>query len=213
MPTTRLVGSAPNQVPRNRDLGALAFQDIAQRNIAGQLASAAGLTAVTAVTGSLTLATGGVTLLNQIMINNVVWRIRAFGTYAASSSTNVRQLTMRCFWGSTALTPITTGNVLVSQAQTTPWSVDFVITGSSTTVAWITGFLSSSVTFLNNTTVPSATYTASSAPVVQNYIATAAAIGSLSTAASTLDFRVGQTGTATSGDTINVHSVVIERIQ
>lgn len=212
MPTTRLIGNAPNQVPRNRDLGSLAYQDIAQRNNAGQLATSAGLTAVTAPAGSLTLVTGGVTLTNQTMAVGSVWRIRAYGTYAAVSNANVRQFTMRCYWGSTALTAITTGNVLVSQAQTTPWSVEFVITGSSTTAAWVTGLLSSTVTFLNNTTVPSATYVANSGPVTVNYIAAAASNGGF-TSNSTLDFQVGQTGTATSTDTINVHSVVMERIQ
>ena len=216
MTTIRLIGSAPNQVPRNRDLGGLAYQDLAPRNIAGPLASSAGLTAVTAPAGSLTLATGGVTLANQTMTAGAVWQVVAYGTYAASSSANTRQFTMRCYWGSVALTAITTGNVLVSQAQTTPWRVEFTITGSSTTAAWITGFLSSTVTFLNNTTVPSATYVANSGPATVNYIATAASVGSLSSTSvpvSTLDFQVGQTGTATSGDTINVHSVTMERIQ
>jgi hypothetical protein len=43
-------------------------------------------------------------------------------------------------------------------------------------------------------------------------VATAASTTGLTTLGA-LDFRVGQTGTATSGDTINVHSVILERIQ
>ena len=39
MPTTRLIGSAPNQVPRNRDLGDLAYQDYLAVNIGGGTAT------------------------------------------------------------------------------------------------------------------------------------------------------------------------------
>ena len=39
MPTTRLIGSAPNQVPRNRDLGDLAYQDYLSVNIGGGTAT------------------------------------------------------------------------------------------------------------------------------------------------------------------------------
>jgi hypothetical protein len=163
---------------------------------AGVLAKTGGLTSVTAVTGSLTLATGGVTLASQAMASTSTWRIRAYGTYVASSSANARTLTMRCYWGSTALTAVTTGNVLASTAQTTPWQVELEITGSSATAAWCTAVLVSQVT---------------SATIPQQYVATAASVTSLTTT-STLDFRVGQTGTATSGDTINVHSVTIERL-
>jgi hypothetical protein len=189
------VGSNPNQVPLNQYLGKLAFQDLAQRNLESSLATSAGLTAVTAVTGSLTLATGGVTLANQLMAVGSVWRIRAYGTYAGILSANTRQFTLRCFWGSTALTAVTSGNVLTT-AQTTNWSVEFVITGSSATAVWVTGLLSSQVT---------------SATIPLDNIATAASVTGLTTN-STLDFRVGQTGTATA-DTINVHSVTMERIR
>ena len=190
------VGYNPNQVPLNQYLGKLAFQDLAQRNLESSLATSAGLTAVTAVTGSLTLATGGVTLANQTMASGSVWRIRAYGTYAAISSANTRQFTLRCLWGSTSLTATTSGNVLTSTAQTFPWSVEFVITGSSATAVWVTGILSSQVT---------------SATIPLNNIATAASVTGLTTN-STLDFQVGQTGTAT-GDTINVHSVTMERLK
>jgi hypothetical protein len=163
---------------------------------AGVLAKTGGKTSVTAVTGSLTLATGGVTLASQAMASGSCWRVRAYGTYAASSSATARTLTMSCYWGSTALTAVTTGNVLASTAQTTPWQVELEITGSSATAAWCTAVLMSQVT---------------SATIPQQYIATAASVTGLTTT-STLDFRVGQTGTAVAGDTINVHSVTIERI-
>ena len=160
-------------------------------------AATSGLTTVTAVTGSLTLATGGVTLATQTAASGSVWRVRAYGAYAAASSANVRQLTMSCYWGTTQLTAITTGNVLASTAQTTPWQVEFEISTTSTTAAWNTGVLSSQVT---------------SATIPLNTIATPASV-TVTAGAQTLDFRVGQTGTATSGDTINVHQVTIERIK
>ena len=104
---------------------------------------------------------------------------------------------MSCYWGSSQLTAVTTGNVLASTVQTTPWRVELEITGSSATAAWCTAVLSAQVT---------------SATIPLNYVATAASVTGLTTT-STLDFRVGQTGTATSTDTINVHSVTMERIK
>ena len=160
-------------------------------------AKAGGLTAVTAVAGSLTLATGGVTLATQVMAAGSVWRVVAYGTYVASSSATARNLSVSCFWGATALTAVTTGAVLASTGQTTPFQVELEITGSSATAAWCTGIMTSRVT---SATIP-----------LQN-IATAASVTGLTTI-STLDFRVGQTGTAVAGDTINVHSVTLERIK
>ena len=166
------------------------------------IAATGGLTAVTAVTGSLTLATGGVTLASQAMAAGSVWRVRAYGTYNnASTSANARQFTMACYWGTTALTAITTGNVSTTGGATylTNWEVEFTITGSSATAAWVTGRLFSGVTAANT-----------ASPLLTN--ATAASTGTLTTT-STLDFRVGQTGTATSTDVINVQSVIMERIK
>lgn len=163
----------------------------------GVLATNSGLTAVTAVAGSLTLATGGMTLVSQTAAAGSVWRVRAYGTYAAVSSANVRALTMSCYWGSTQLTAITTGSILAAVAQTTTWSVEFEVSTSSTTAAWTTGILSSQVT---------------SATIPLNAVATPASV-TVTAGAQTLDFRVGQTGTATATDTINVHQVVMERIE
>jgi len=164
----------------------------------GVLAKNGGLTAVTAVAGSLTLATGGVTLAAQTMAAGSVWRVVAYGTYAAITSSNLRQFTISCFWGSTALTAVTTGNVLTT-ANTTLWSVEFEISGSSATAAWITGQLKANVG-------------ATAGVALLTYLVTPTSVTGLTTT-STLDFRVGQTGTATAGDTINVHSVTMERIK
>ena len=154
------------------------------------------LTSITAVTGSLTLATGGITLASQSMATNAVWRVTAYGNYVAASSANSRALSFACFWGSTALTAIGAGTITPATARTTPWRVEFEITGTSTTAAWVTSFASSQV---------------ASGTIALNYVGTPTSVTGLTTT-STLDFRVGQTGTATAGDTINVYSVVIERI-
>jgi len=134
------------------------------------------------------------------MSSTKVWRITAYGTYAASSSATVRSFTLGCFWGATALTAINAGVVLASVAQTSNWTVELEISGSSATAAWCTGMFNGNVTTALATAIP------------QNVIATAASVTALTTT-STLDFRVGQTGTATAGDIINVHSVILERIK
>jgi hypothetical protein len=161
---------------------------------AGVLAKTGGKTAVTAIAATTTLTTGGTTLASQAMATGATWRVTAYGTFVAATSATSRTFTMACFWGATQLTAITTGAVLVSVGQTTPWKVEFEITGSSATAAWVTGFLSSQVT---------------SATIPLNYIATAASTTGLTTT-STLDIRFAN-GTA-AVDAINVQQVVIERI-
>ena len=159
----------------------------------GVLAKTGGKTAVTAVSATTTLTTGGTTLASQVMASGSTWRVVAYGTFVGATSATVRTFTMACFWGTTQLTAITTGSVFTT-GQTTPWKVEFEITGSSATAAWITGFLSAQVT---------------SATIPLNYAATAASVTGLTTT-STLDFRVAN-GTA-AVDAINVHQVTIERI-
>jgi hypothetical protein len=161
---------------------------------AGVLAKTGGKTAVTAISATTTLTTGGTTLASQTMASGSTWRVVAYGTFAAASSATSRTFTMACFWGSTQLTAITTGAVLASTVQTTPWKVEFEITGSSATAAWVTGFLSAQVT---------------SATIPLNYAATAASTTGLTTT-STLDIRFAN-GTA-AVDAINVQQVTIERL-
>jgi hypothetical protein len=161
---------------------------------AGVLAKTGGKTAVTAIAATTTLTTGGTTLASQTMATGATWRVVAYGTFAAANSATARTFTMACFWGATQLTAITTGNVLSATAQTTPWKVEFEITGSSATAAWVTGFLSAQVT---------------SATIPLNYAATAASTTGLTTT-STLDIRFAN-GTAAI-DAVNVQQVTIERI-
>ena len=159
----------------------------------GVLAKTGGKTAVTSIAATTTLTTGGTTLASQVMASGSTWRVVAYGTFVGATSATTRTFTMACFWGTTQLTAITTGSVLTT-AQTTPWKVEFEITGSSATAAWVTGFLSAEVT---------------SATIPLNYIATAASTTGLTTT-STLDFRVAN-GTA-AVDAFTVHQVTIERI-
>ena len=175
------------------------FTSLTATSRAGVLATAARTAgSVLGVTGSLTLTTAGTTLASQTAAAGAVWRIRAYGTYAAISSANARTFTMACFWGTTQLTSITApAAVLVSVAQTTNWNVEFEIATTSTTAAWVTGQLNQNTGVATGVALLTTTATAASTVVTAG--------------AQTLDLRVGQTGTATT-DTINVHQVIIERI-
>jgi len=64
MTTTRLIGSAPNQVPRNRDLGVMAYQDSKAISSTGTLGFGLG-SGVGGVVTQLTSRTTGVTLNNS----------------------------------------------------------------------------------------------------------------------------------------------------
>jgi hypothetical protein len=193
---TNYLASPPNIGSTTPATGSFTTLSATSNALSSVNAKSQNLTSVTAVAGSLTLATGGITLASQSMDANEVWRVTAYGNYVSVSSANARSLSLGCFWGSTALTPVSAGTVTPSNARTTPWRVEFSICGISTTSAWVTSFASSQV---------------ASGTIALNYAGTPTLVTGLTTTA-TLDFRVGQTGTATAGDTINVYSVVIERI-
>ena len=194
--TSGTAGSINNMNIGATTAGTGAFTTLSSTSIAttSSIARSSGLTAIPTITTSLTLATGGITLASQTAAAGSVWRVKAYGTYAAISSAGVRSFTMSCYWGSTQL-PAITAIVIASAAQTTAWSVEFEITASSTTAVWTTGVLSSQV---------------SSATTPLNTVATPSST-TVTAGAQTLDFRVGQTGTLTA-DVINVHQVVIERL-
>lgn len=158
---------------------------------------AAGLTAVTAIANQQTPTTGGVTLASQVLAANAVWSIKAFGTYVAASSATARNFEITPYWGSTALTKIAVA-VLASQAQTTGWDVEFILTGSSTTALWLAGRLINQVD------------TVTDFNATQIALATAASNTTLTTT-STIDLRF-DTSASVSGDSINVHSVVISKV-
>jgi hypothetical protein len=80
MTTTRLIGSAPNQVPRNRDLGTLAFQDSKAISSTGTLGFGLNSGVGGAVT-QLTSRTTGVTL------NNSTGAITLFSTTTTAGQT------------------------------------------------------------------------------------------------------------------------------
>jgi hypothetical protein len=143
------------------------------------------------------LSTSGVvSLSNQSAASGSYWRIRAFGTYAAISSVNVRQFSIVVLWGSTTLTALLSGNVLASTVQTTNWVAEFTIVGTSTTAVSVTGHL------INQ--IASATLQTTNILVLTSTAVTAGA--------QAIFFNVGQAGTTFAGDTITVQSVLIERI-
>jgi hypothetical protein len=124
-----------------------------------------GLTASTTINDTTTPTTGGVTLASQVAVTGSVWRIRAHGTFVAVSSGTARNAVAAVFWGSTQLTPTISTAVLASTAQTTNWEMEFIVTASSTTAVWETGYrndqIGATATFsLKNATPASTTVTA-----------------------------------------------------
>ena len=167
-----------------------------------QTAKSAGLTAVTAIANQQTATTGGVTLANQTLVPGASWRIRAYGTYVAASSGTARNFEVTPFWGTTALTKIAVA-VLASTALTSRWLAEFEITASSLTALWTTGVL---LNQLNDIFGGSPTTAATDLA-----IATAASTSSLTTELQKIDLRF-DTSASVSGDSVNVHSVTIERM-
>jgi hypothetical protein len=83
MPTTRLIGYLPNQVPRNRDLGGMAYQDPKAISSTGTLGFGLGVGAGGVVT-QLTSRTTGVTLNNS---TGAITLFSAAGSTTAASFT------------------------------------------------------------------------------------------------------------------------------
>ena len=133
-----------------------------------------------------------VTLPNQIMALNAVWRVRAFGNYTPVSSANVRNLAATVSFGT--MGPGTWNLSAVPTSSTTQclWSVEFTVTGLGTTSCNNAGYYSGQLT----TTINGFNGVTSGIPTgPQNVI-----------------FAVAQTGTLTAGDQINVFSATIERL-
>lgn len=162
----------------------------------GLLAVAGGLTALTTIAATITPTTGGVTLANQTAAAGAVWRVRAMGTFVAVSSATARNAVIQAFWGATGLTALTVGAVLASTAQTTNFECEFILTASSTTAVWTTGFA------LNR--VASATALALSGVTPASVAVTAGA--------QTLDLRFSMSA-AVAGDSWSIQQVTIERIK
>jgi hypothetical protein len=157
--------------------------------------TSAGQTSVQVITLTGSSQAFTVNLAGQTLATGQVYRVRAYGTLAAINSALGRQVRFTPIWGATALTALTSGNVLASTTQTTGWQLEFTLTASSATAIWTTGQLISrvaSATTLNSDTVTPASTTGL-------------------TSASTLTIGVISSGNATS-DVLNVHSVIFERI-
>ena len=124
MPTTRLIGSAPNQVPRNRDLGPMAYQD------------------------SAGVAIGGGTASNLQHLGNIFIAQSTPSAVNASATLTVAQLLTRIITTQSAIAValtlptgtltdagILSGQLLVGQAF--DWNI--INTGSSVGIVTITG--------------------------------------------------------------------------
>jgi hypothetical protein len=159
------------------------------------LAKSAGQTALQTLTLSGSSQAFTVNMAGQTLSTNQTYRVRAYGTLAAISSVNVRQVQFTPIWGATSLTSLTSSAVLSATAQTTNWQLEFTLTASSATAIWTTGQLISRV---------------SSATSIVIDAVTPASVGSL-TSASTLTIGVISSGTATA-DVLNIQSVIIERL-
>ena len=159
------------------------------------IAKSAGQTSVQSLTLSGSSQAFTVNFAGQTLATNQVYRVRAYGTLAVTSSANVRQVQFTPIWGAVSLTSLTSSAVLASVSQTTNWQLEFTLTASSATAIWTTGQLISRV---------------SSATAVTIDTVTPASVTGL-TSASTLTIGVISSGTATA-DVLNVHSVIMERI-
>jgi len=158
-------------------------------------ATSAGQTSVQAITLSGSYQAFTVNLAGQTLATGQVYRVRAYGTLAAISSSLARQVRFTPVWGPSTLTSLTSSNVLANTAQTTGWQLEFTLTASSATAIWTTGQLISRVT---------------SATALTNDTVTPASTTGL-TSASTFTIEVVSVGNVVA-DVLNVHSVIFERI-
>jgi hypothetical protein len=154
-----------------------------------------GLTGSTTVNDTTTYTSGGVTLASQTAASGSVWRVRAHGTFVAATSATARNAQVAAFWGSTQLVAITVA-VLVSTAQTTNWNLEFILSGSSTTAIWTTGFF---VNEIGSTTL-------------QTQSEATPATTAVTAGAQTIDLRVSMS-TAVATDQWVVQQVTMERLK
>ena len=137
MTTTRLIGSAPNQVPRNRDLGGMAYQDSKAIASTGTLGFGLGSGAGGAVT-QITSRTTGVTLNNST---------GAITLFSAAGSTTAATFTVTN--SQVAVNDVITLNqqtgtnlyvLLVTKVLAGSFNITLYTTGGTTTEAPIINF-------------------------------------------------------------------------
>jgi hypothetical protein len=160
-----------------------------------QVKSAGGLTALTTIASTVTPTTGGITLTNQISATGAVWRVKAHGTFVAVSSATARNALCAAFWGSTSLVVLTVGAVLASTAQTTNWELEIILTSSSATAIWTTGYC------VNRVASATAETTSGITP----------ASTTVTAGAQTLDLRF-YSSVAVTSDSWSVQQVTMERL-
>jgi len=157
---------------------------------------AGGKTADTTINDTVTYTTGGITYAAPAIASGQVYRVRAMGTFVAVSSATTRNAQVACFWGTTQLTAIAVA-VGVTLAQTTSWALEIILTGTSTTAIWTTGYLDSR---LNSATNVNLTESAVSGTTV------------VTSGAQTLDLRFSMSA-AVATDQWIVKQVTIERLK
>ena len=159
---------------------------------AGLLGFAGNKVSNTTIAATSVFTTGGITLASQTATATGVWRIRATGTFTAVSSATVRSAQIAAFWGATQLTAMASV-VAASTAKTTPFNIDILLSGSSTTAVW------TSLQSFNAITAGLSQVTAAPA-------STAVTAG-----AQTLDVKFNMT-VAVVGDSWTIWTVTIERL-
>jgi hypothetical protein len=125
-----------------------------------------------------------------------MWRIHAFGDYTSANSATARNLELQGNWAGTNLTK-TAIAIKASTAVTSSWVYSCIITGTSTTAAWVSGY---------------AGYAGASTVAGQATTATSASNTGLTSGAQTIDFRV-DTSASVVGDSIVVKGVLIMRVK
>jgi hypothetical protein len=161
-----------------------------------------GFVASTTINDTTTPTTGGATLTSQVAAVNSVWRVCAHGSFVAVSSATARNAVVQPFWGTTALPSIAVV-VLISVIQTTNWSCEFILTGSSTTGIWTTGWLNDKFDY------PAIVAGTSSADKLDLLTAATTAV---TAGAQTLDLRFSMS-VAVATDQWVVNNVTIERLR
>ena len=128
--------------------------------------------------------------------------MRAMGTFVAVSSATARNAQIFPFWGSTQLTGIAV-TVKVSVGQTTGWETEFILSASSTTAIWTSGFLVNKITYPAISAGTTAYQTCD--------VATPASV-TVSSGAQTLDLRFAMS-VAVATDQWVVQNVTMERLK
>jgi hypothetical protein len=191
--------TASNWISAVADDGSTTISQPAFTDVIGAIGFVAGgKTADTTINDTVTFTTGGVTYAAPAIASGQVYRVRALGTFVAVSSATSRSAQVACFWGSTQLT-LNAQGVMVSSALTTSWELEFVLTGTSTTAIWTTGYFNGHINQLTSTAATA-------------QISSVSGTTTVTAGAQTLDLRFNMTA-AVATDQWVVKQVTMERLK